>query len=181
MTPETNKQTTITQEVNLVSVDPLFGKLDWVAGLFYLDTEVEISILERLDFDLDGFDPITDEDIASYGGDVGFISDSKPERDSTSIYGQGTWHFNEEWRAVFGMRYTEDEVYSEVTNFYGREGTDIIETSSEKVTGRLVVEHDFNESTMAYGSYTRGFKPGGSNLTYGREDAFAPIVVSANL
>ena len=175
--PETNKQTTITQEVNLVSVDPLFGKLDWVAGLFYLDTEVEISILERLDFGLDGFDPITDEDIASYGGDVGFISDSKPERDSTSIYGQGTWHFNEEWRAVFGMRYTEDEVYSEVTNFYGREGTDIIETSSDKVTGRLVVEHDFNESTMAYGSYTRGFKPGGSNLTYGREDAIAPIVV----
>ena len=175
--PETNKQTTITQEVNLVSVDPLFGKLDWVAGLFYLDTEVEISILERLDFGLDGFDPITDEDIASYGGDVGFISDSKPERDSTSIYGQGTWNFNDEWRLVFGMRYTEDEVYSEVTNFYGREGTDIIETSSEKVTGRLVVEHDFNESTMAYGSYTRGFKPGGSNLTYGREDAIAPIVV----
>ena len=175
--PETNKQTTITQEVNLVSVDPLFGKLDWVAGLFYLDTEVEISILERLDFDLDGFDPITDADIASYGGDVGFISDSKPERDSTSVYGQGTWNFNEEWRAVFGMRYTEDEVYSEVTNFYGREGTDIIETSSEKVTGRLVVEHDFNESTMAYGSYTRGFKPGGSNLTYGREDVIAPIVV----
>ena len=175
--PETNKQTTITQEVNLVSVDPLFGKLDWVAGLFYLDTEVEISILERLDFGLDGFDPITDEDIASYGGDVGFISDSKPERDSTSIYGQGTWNFNEEWRVVFGMRYTEDEVYSEVTNFYGREGTDIIETSSEKVTGRLVVEHDFNESTMAYGSYTRGFKPGGSNLTYGREDVVAPIVV----
>ena len=175
--PETNKQTTITQEVNLVSVDPLFGKLDWVAGLFYLDTEVEISILERLDFGLDGFDPITDADIASYGGDVGFISDSKPERDSTSVYGQGTWNFNEEWRAVFGMRYTEDEVYSEVTNFYGREGTDIIETSSEKVTGRLVVEHDFNESTMAYGSYTRGFKPGGSNLTYGREDVIAPIVV----
>ena len=175
--PETNKQTTITQEVNLVSVDPLFGKLDWVAGLFYLDTEVEISILQRLYFGFDGIDPLTYEDIASYGGDVGFISDSKPERDSTSIYGQGTWHFNEEWRAVFGMRYTEDEVYSEVTNFYGREGTDIIETSSEKVTGRLVVEHDFNESTMAYGSYTRGFKPGGSNLTYGREDAIAPIVV----
>ena len=175
--PETNKQTTITQEVNLVSVDPLFGKLDWVAGLLYLDTEVEISILERLDFGLDGFDPITDADIASYGGDVGFISDSKPERDSTSVYGQGTWHFNEAWRAVFGLRYTEDEVYSEVTNFYGREGTDIIETSSEKVTGRLVVEHDFNESTMAYGAYTRGFKPGGSNLTYGREEVIAPIVV----
>jgi iron complex outermembrane receptor protein len=49
--------------------------------------------------------------------------------------------------------------------------------ASEKVTGRLVVEHDFNESTMAYGSYTRGFKPGGSNLTYGRESEVAPVVV----
>ena len=179
-TPETNKQTTITQEINLVSVDPLFGKLDWVVGLFYLDTEVEISILELLDFNFNGtFDPFTLDQVFSYddSAEIGFISDSKPERDSTSIYGQGTWHFNEEWRAVFGMRYTEDEVYSEVTNFYGRAGTDIIEMSSEKVTGRVVVEHDFNESTMAYGSYTRGFKPGGSNLTYGLESAVAPVVV----
>ena len=178
--PETNKQTTITQEINLVSVEPMFGKLDWVAGLFYLDTAVEISILELLDFNFNGtFDPFTLDQVFSYddSAEIGFISDSKPERDSTSIYGQGTWHFNEEWRAVFGMRYTEDEVYSAVTNFYGRSGTDIIEMSSEKVTGRLVMEHDFNESTMAYGSYTRGFKPGGSNLTYGLESIVAPVVV----
>jgi iron complex outermembrane receptor protein len=124
--PETNKQTTITQEVNLV---------------------------------------------------VGFISDSKPERDSTSIYGQGTWNFSETWRTVFGLRYTEDEVYSAVTNYYGREGTDILEIESDKVTGRLVVEHDINESTMLFGSFTKGFKPGGSNLTYGTEAVVAPIVV----
>jgi iron complex outermembrane receptor protein len=109
--------------------------------------------------------------------EIGFISDSKPERDSTSIYGQGTWNFNDEWRAVFGMRYTEDEVYSAVTNFYGRTGTDIIEMDSEKVTGRFVVEHDFNDSTMGFASYTRGFKPGGSNLTYGLEAVVAPVVV----
>ena len=30
---------------------------------------------------------------------------------------------------------------------------------------------------MGYVSYTRGFKPGGSNLTYGREDVVSPIVV----
>jgi len=179
-TPETNRQPTITQEINLVSVEPLFGKLDWVAGLFYLDTEVEISIRELLDFNFNGtFDPFTLDQVFAYDDDaeIGFISDSKPERDSTSIYGQGTWHFNDEWRTVFGLRYTDDEVYSAVTNFFGRSGTDIIEMGSEKVTGRLVVEHDFNESTMAYGSYTRGFKPGGSNLTYGLESEVAPVVV----
>ena len=176
--PETNKQTTITQEVNLVSSEPLFGKLDWLAGVFYLDTEVEISILERLDFGFDGtFDPFTVDTIYAYGGDVGFISDSKPERDSTSLYAQGTWNYSDTWRSVFGLRYTEDEVYSSVTNYYGREGTDILEIESDKVTGRLVLEHDINDSTMLFGSFTKGFKPGGSNLTYGTEAVVAPIVV----
>ncbi len=178
--PETNKQKTITQEINLISGAPLFGKMDWVAGVFYLDTEVEISIRELLDFNFNGtFDPFTRAQVFAFDptAEIGFISDSKPERDSTSIYGQGTWNFNDEWRAVFGLRYTEDEVYSAVTNFFGRSGTDIIEMDSEKVTGRLVLEHDFSESTMGFASYTRGFKPGGSNLTYGLESVVAPVVV----
>lgn len=178
--PETNKQKTITQEVNLISGAPLFGKMDWVAGVFYLDTEVEISIRELLDFNFNGtFDPFTRAQVFAFDptAEIGFISDSKPERDSTSVYGQGTWNFNDDWRAVFGLRYTEDEVYSAVTNFYGRTGTDIIEMDSEKLTGRLVLEHDFSESTMGFASYTRGFKPGGSNLTYGLESVVAPVVV----
>ena len=93
------------------------------------------------------------------------------------MYGQGTWNLSETWRTVFGLRYTEDEVYSSVTNYYGREGTDILEIESDKVTGRLVVEHDINDSTMLFGSFTKGFKPGGSNLTYGTEAVVAPIVV----
>ena len=176
--PETNKQTTITQEINLVSSEPIFGKLDWVAGLFYLNTEIEISILERLDFGFDGvFDPFTASDVYGYSGDFGFITNSTPERDSTSFYGQGTWNHSDSLRTVFGLRHTKDEVYSAVTNFYGRSGTDILETDGNKVTGRLVVEKDIDDDTMLYGSFTRGYKPGGSNLTYGREDVVAQIVV----
>ena len=177
--PETNRQKTTTQEFNFISAEPAFGKLDWVVGIFYLDTEVDISILERLDFGFDGvFDPFTVEQILNFEPvDAGFISDSKPERESLSVYGQGTFDFTDTWRLVAGLRYTEDEVYSEVTNFYGRSGTEILEIDSEKWTGRLALEHDFNDSTMAYLSYTRGFKPGGSNLTFGREEEIAPIVV----
>lgn len=176
--PETNKQTTITQEINLVSSEPAFGKLDWVAGFFYLNTEIEISILERLDFGFDGvFDPFTTDDVYSYSGDFGFITNSTPKRDSTSLYGQGTWNHSESLRTIFGMRHTKDEVYSAVTNFYGRSGTDILETDGNKVTGRLVVEKDIDDNTMLFGSFTRGYKPGGSNLTYGREDTVAQIVV----
>jgi iron complex outermembrane receptor protein len=176
--PETNEQKTTTQEFNLISNEPAFGRLDWVAGIFYLDTEVDISILERLDFGFDGvFDPFTLDDIYAYGGDVGFISDSKPERQSISLYGQGTWSLTDRSRLIGGLRYTEDEVYSAVTNFYGREGTEILEIESEKVTGRLALEVDLGDATMLYASYTRGFKPGGSNLTFGREAVVSPIVV----
>jgi iron complex outermembrane receptor protein len=176
--PETNEQKTTTQEFNLISNEPAFGRLDWVAGIFYLDTEVDISILERLDFGFDGvFDPFTLDDIYAYCGDVGFISDSKPERESISLYGQGTWSLTERSRLIGGLRYTEDEVYSAVTNFYGREGTEILEIESEKVTGRLALEVDLGDATMLYASYTRGFKPGGSNLTFGREAVVSPIVV----
>ena len=177
--PEENRQKTVTQEFNLISAEPAFGKLDWTAGVFYLDTEVDITIRELLDFGFDGtFDPFTVEEVVSFAPtDTGFISDSKPERDSVSVYGQGTWNFNDNWRLVVGARYTEDEVNSEVTNFFGRAGTDILEIESEKWTGRVVVEHDFGDATMGYVSYTRGFKPGGSNLTYGREEEIAQILV----
>ncbi|MEP1473045.1 MAG: TonB-dependent receptor [Halieaceae bacterium] len=175
---ETSDLKTFTQEFNLISADPLFGKLDWVAGVFYLDTEIEGEILERLDFGFDGeFDPFTVEDVYNFNGDFGFISTAEPTRESISVYGQGTWNFNDDWRTVFGLRYTDDEVTSEVTNFYGRDGTQSLDVQSDKVTGRLVVEHDFNDYTMGYVSYTRGFKPGGSNLTFGLEDEIAPIVV----
>ena len=176
--PETNRQKTFTQELNLISSEPLFGKLDWVAGVFYLDTEIDILIREYIDFDTNGvFGPVTLEQVLSYGGEVGFISDSKPERDSISVYGQGTYHFTDRMRLIGGLRYTEDEVYSEVTNYYGREGTDILEVKSEKLTGRGALEYDLGDDTMVYGSYTRGFKPGGSNLTFGIEDVISPILV----
>jgi iron complex outermembrane receptor protein len=136
----------------------MFGKLDWVAGFFYLNTEIEISILERLDFGFDGtFDPFTTADVYSYSGDFGFITNSTPERDSTSFYGQGTWNHSDSLRTVFGLRHTNDEVYSAVTNFYGRSGTDILETDGNKVTGRLVVEKDIDDNTMLFGSFTRGY------------------------
>lgn len=178
--PETNRQKTFTQELNLISSEPLFGRLDWTAGVFYLDTEIDILIREYIDFNTDGvYGPgtVTVEEVLMYGGEVGFISDSKPERDSISVYGQGTFHLNDRLRLVAGLRYTEDEVYSEVTNYFGREGTDILEVKSDKLTGRGVAEFDLNETTMVYASYTRGFKPGGSNLTFGIEDVVAPILV----
>jgi len=176
--PETNKQKTVTQEINIISNEQLFGSVDWIAGMFYLDTEVEVSIRERIDFGFDGvFDPFTVDQVLAYGGDVGFITDSKPTRQSLSFYAQGTHNQSDDLRFIAGIRHTSDEINSTVTNFFGREGTEDIHRKTNEVTGRLAVEFDAGESTMIYGSYTRGFKPGGANLTFGRESVIAPAIV----
>ena len=64
------------------------------------------------------------------------------------------------------MRYTEDEFASDVTNFFGLQKY-LIQDKLDETTGRLAYEHDVDEDTMVYVSYTKGFKPGGSNLTFG--------------
>lgn len=175
---ETGTLTTVTQEINIISNDPLFDKIDWIAGVFYLDTEIETSILERIDFGFDGtFDPFTIADVFAFNGDFGFITDSIPTRESISVYGQGTYYFSDSTRAIGGVRFTYDKIASAVTNFFGRGGTENIRRSTNAFTGRVALEHDFYDNALIYGSWTRGFKPGGANLTFGRESVVAPAIV----
>ncbi|REL32316.1 TonB-dependent receptor [Thalassotalea euphylliae] len=167
--PEINNVETFTHEINLISNEPAFGKLDWIVGAFYLDTDIEVTIREELDANgngvLDGYVPSFPD---VFAGDVGFISDATPSRESFSIYGQTTYNFNDTTRLITGLRYTKDDVESAVSNFFAPEPT-LIEASVEEVTGRIAVEYDISDDIMVYGSYTRGFKPGGSNLTFGFE------------
>ena len=62
---------------------------------------MDILIREYIDFNVDGtYGPgtVTVEEVLNFGGEVGFISDSKPERDSVSVYGQGTFHLSDNLR-----------------------------------------------------------------------------------
>lgn len=168
--PENNVQTTYTQELNVISNEPLFGKLDWIVGVFYLDSEIAITIREELDVDrngvLDGYVPSFP---AVFGGDRGFISDSLPKRKSLSFYGQTTYPISDSVRLITGLRYTDDEVKSTVSNFFSPDPS-FINPKTEDLTGRVAVEWDLDADTMTYVSYTRGLKPGGSNLTFSEGD-----------
>jgi iron complex outermembrane receptor protein len=168
--PENNVQTTYTQEINVISNEPLFGKLDWLVGVFYLDSDIEITIREELDVGRDGFlDGYASTFPEVFGGDRGFISDSKPERESLSFYGQTTYPISDSMRLITGLRYTKDEVESTVSNFFSPTPS-FINPKTEDVTGRIAVEWDNSEDAMTYISYTRGLKPGGSNLTFSEGD-----------
>ena len=144
--------------------------MDWIVGAFYLNTDIQITIREELDAGRDGqLDGYIASFPAVFGGDRGFISDSNPKRESLSFYAQTTMPLSDDVRLITGLRYTDDEVESTVTNFFGPTPA-FINPSTEDVTGRLALEWDSSDDTLIYASYTRGLKPGGSNLTFSEGD-----------
>ena len=178
--PETSLVDTDTFEINLISNEPaLNGKLDWTFGAFYLKHKIENHIRGYVDNDLDGeFKYVCDEPFANpnycfnigenpFGADFDFVTDAFPERESFSIYGQTTYMISEVSRLISGIRFTEDDVTTCNANFFF--GCDNLTTSSDKTTGKIALEYDVNPDTMVYLSYTAGYKPGGTNLTYGSD------------
>jgi iron complex outermembrane receptor protein len=183
--PETSVVETTTFEVNLISNEPINDKIDWIIGALYFDHEIANAIYEVKDVNniklldqMDGAftpyvhapicatDPFAGICFAAYDAELGFVSEAYPSRESLSIYGQATYNVQYNLRYIFGMRYTEDSFSSDVTNFFGLQ-TYLIEDEIDETTGKFAIEHDVDEDTMVYASYTKGFKPGGSNLTFG--------------
>ncbi len=180
--PETSLVDTDTFEINLISNEPaLDGKLDWTFGVFYLKHEIENHIRGYVDNDLDGeFKYVCDEPFANpnycfnigenpFGADFDFVTDAFPERESFSIYGQTTYMISDFARLISGIRFTEDDVTTCNANFFF--GCDNLTTSSDETTGKIALEYDVNLDTMVYLSFTAGYKPGGTNLTYGSDAA----------
>ena len=178
--PETSLVDTDTFEINLISNEPaLNGKLDWTFGAFYLKHKIENHIRGYVDNDLDGeFKYVCDEPFANpnycfnigenpFGADFDFVTDAFPERESFSIYGQTTYMISEVSRLISGIRFTEDDVTTCNANFFF--GCDNLTTSSDEITGKIAFEYDVNSDTMVYMSFTAGYKPGGTNLTYGSD------------
>ena len=196
-TPETSLVDTSTFEINLVSNEPaLNGKLDWTVGAFYMDHEIENVIRGYRDDDLDGrikylcgesfADPsyCYDHDYGIPGrfdifgpnAEVDFFTDANPSRESYSVYAQTTYSLADAFRIVSGLRYSEDTFTTDVTNFLNVESFQE-EGTTDEITSRVVAEIDFTEDLMGYFALAKGFKPGGSNLTFGFDDDNAPPMV----
>jgi iron complex outermembrane receptor protein len=192
--PETSLVDTTTLEINLVSNEPAIGgKLDWTVGAFYMDHEIENHIRGYRDNDLDGElqyvcgEPFARDDYCfTVGGpdpwfffEFDFVSDAFPKRESFSVYGETTYSISDQFRILSGLRYSDDEVESCVKNFFTTV-CDNLSGSSDKTTGKIAAEFDLDDDTLAYLAFSAGFKPGGTNLTYGFADDNAPPMVFPN-
>jgi iron complex outermembrane receptor protein len=178
-----------TSELNIVSSERLFGAVDWVLGGFWFDQKIEAHTFERVDQNRNGvLNPFTLAPnpvvfgIPPFGADVGFQSDFFPSRESYSFYGQATWHATEALRLTGGLRYTHDTAHNINYNFFtiqlDRPTADITKTG-KAVTGQARIEFDIADDVMTYASFTKGFKPGGNNLTFGRVDVADDLVFAS--
>jgi iron complex outermembrane receptor protein len=153
----------VTQEVSLASRPGAFGAFDWVVGGLYLHQTSRQHVHET-----QGPPPF-----------VSYENDAHIDRVSESGYGQLTTHLTRDLRFALGARYNHDR-YAGPSTTLGVTSNDIY--SRAVPTGKAEVQYDLSRDSMAYGSFTRGYKPGGVNDNQGSvvvPQLFAPEHINA--
>ena len=182
--PEVIEAEQFSNELQLVgSTD----SVEWITGVFWYQMDASQSGLTQVFSGTVDIPPIPAYDSlifqASPVGDV--------ENEAYGIFGEATYHFNEEWAATLGLRQSWDKRSVTVKNQTqadpspfpsngvndplecavkdedGNTPTNCSRTESETFsspTGRVVLNYTPDDSTLIYGSISTGYRSGGFNL-----------------
>lgn len=165
------------QEIRLVS--PLGEQFEYIVGAYYQYQELENT--GRIDFDPTAIGVNVLPPTA-----VGTYSDFDQEAETFALFGQATYHFNDEWHLTVGLRWNnEDKEATQdyfVTDLFGSTPTSnpvnkiIAETvqgsvdhkydedrSRSNTSPSVTLTWDYDDNTMLYARYAKGFKSGGFN------------------
>ena len=135
-------------------------RMHWVTGAYYLDYEVESFL------DVDFFSPNV------------FITESKVQTDSWSVFGQVDYDFGNDWSVIAGLRYIDEEKELEST---GSQFGGASVTINPKVSPHAKIDDDgfagklqFNwradEDWMLYAGISYGYKASAFNGPFGAPD-----------
>jgi iron complex outermembrane receptor protein len=154
-----------TEELNLSSNGN--GPLQWIAGTFYMKQRSELCVLQ---FAQQPGATIPSQCRTLQPGislfDIAFQTASTQRRESWSLYGQANYDLSDMLRITAGARYTQDTVSSDVSNFFNAYGpATSASLKSKALTGKVSIEADLTADNLLYATVSRGFKPGGSNLS----------------
>ena len=164
---------TLSQEFRLAGST---SKFDWLAGVFYLEEDIaqnqSIDLFRSLRGVTGGLADLTGE-VA--GAPVFFARGINNQHLETSaVYGQINYQLNDTLTLTLGGRYTDESrdfdavgQFEEPETFgpaplelYRFEG---LETSSDAFSYRVALDYKPTNTTLVYGSVSRGFKSGGFN------------------
>ena len=165
------------QELRIASTGKQF--FDYVAGLFYFEgkndeqyrrdvTRCPTSTAAALP---SGIVPctaattVTDNGVATYG----------VRSKSKAIFGEGTFNFSEQLRAIAGLRYTSDDLsyyHGRVASTTGIPGVGATRatvngsTTENAVSGRFGPQFEISKEMMVYATYSRGYKGPAYNVFF---------------
>lgn len=149
---------------------PKGQRIEYIAGLFYLDGEIDYSGITDVRFPPPytvGPLPLDSTSRKNYGQDT----------QVWSLFGQATFYFNDSWRATIGLRYTDEQKDATWERVRLRSGgfladivSDILapeveptplDHSDSNLDGSINVQYDLNDDMMGFVSWARGSKSGG--------------------
>jgi len=215
--PQTWRQ--FSQEVRIAS--PIGDKFDWQAGAFFWKMDSERNFTrdascqdnngqfnqaishylmtnQGIDSpsDMDVADFIAAENLSCNANDiVSATAYMRTEFVNWALFGDGKYHFSDDFRMLFGARYTNDEIdftHTRVSNdTYGRRGVGVRpatentdfsgDTSNTNTSFKLGAQYDINDDSMVYTTWSQGYKGPGFNVFYNMaEKDTAPISEETN-
>jgi iron complex outermembrane receptor protein len=210
--PQTWRQ--FSQELRIAS--PVGEKLDWQAGAFLWKMDSERNFTRDASCQNNGgqFDQaishylttnmgienpneqqvadfIESEDLACNANDiVSATAYMGTDFTNWALFGDGKYHFTDDFTLLFGARYTDDQVeytHTRVSNDpYGRRGVGVRpatentnfagSTSNTDTSIKLGAQYDLGDAGMVYTTYSQGYKGPGFNVFYNMADKdTAPI------
>jgi iron complex outermembrane receptor protein len=198
----------VSQELRIAS--PTGGALDYQAGFFWWNQKSErnftrdascqnnggqfpaaigryltdvVGVTDPSDTDIQDF--ISDEGLSCNANDiVSATAYMETEFDNWAVFGDGKYHINDDFRLLFGLRYTNDEVsfsHNRSSNDqYGRKGVGVRESSLDtdyqgstdqsNVSGKFGAQFNLNDDSMVYATYSQGYKGPAFNVFYNMSD-----------
>jgi iron complex outermembrane receptor protein len=143
------------------------GNIDWIAGVFAIQQAYDETVLEYQYTNPNAVLPpsVADPGAVFATGALAFESIDTQRLNSTSLYGQGTYHFSDRLRFTAGLRGTKNEQEGLVAVFFNP-AVDL-KADFRALTGKAVLEYDVAAHSTVYGMWSSGIKPGGTNLNPG--------------
>ncbi|HEY2032167.1 MAG TPA: TonB-dependent receptor [Rhizomicrobium sp.] len=155
------------------------SQLEWIVGFFWLKQSSDQFVAEFEGF---GAAPGSPGNIVAvtpgienppYPPNLAYGNDSLVKRRSQSFFAQATYHVTDNFRITAGGRLNHDSYSDDSFNFSAFNpppgyNTVFNKTKDDVTTWRAEADYDLSPVNLLYASYSRGYKPGGVNGSYGQ-------------
>ena len=172
---------TTSQEFQLTSNTD--GNLEWVAGLFFFQEDLENAFLWQ---DISTtVDNVPDQEINQWAS---WMNQIRLDTESMAAYAQVTYSVSDTFRVTGGLRYTDDErdwdIYGQDPNDLSTPNFTELEVSGasedwSKTTWKAGVEWDVNEDSFVYAHVSTGFLAGNAQGAFSGDGSYDEQTVTA--